>query len=110
MITTGGNFFSIRVVVQEPTVATVFNKASDDDWECWSNGTSCSGLSFQPAGQRELLEAVRSTGARNVVLLGGMASVTLSAREAEARPDKLRQVQAELDAYKDNGQVSTEGM
>ena len=47
--------------------------AKSKDWRCWSDGTQCSGLKFQPAGQAELLHAVRATGATNVVLMGGMA-------------------------------------
>lgn len=46
-----------------------YSKASDADWTCWSNGTRCSGLDFQPAGQQELIEAIRSTGATNVILV-----------------------------------------
>ena len=47
--------------------------AKAKDWICWANGTQCSGIHFQPAGQAELLQSVRATGASNVVLMGGMA-------------------------------------
>ena len=42
-------------------------------WECWKNGGSCKGVSFQAAGMQTLLDAVRGTNATNVILLGGLA-------------------------------------
>jgi endoglucanase len=41
--------------------------AKTQDWETWRNGSSTW------AGQAQLVRAVRSTGARNVILMGGMA-------------------------------------
>ena len=50
------------------------NWDSDNGWKCWRDGGSaCNGLNFQAAGMQSLLSAVRSTGAKNVVLLGGLA-------------------------------------
>ena len=49
------------------------SRANDNDWSCWATGTKCSGINYQPAGQAELVKAVRSTGATNVILMGGMA-------------------------------------
>jgi hypothetical protein len=42
--------------------------AKSKDWICWANGTQCSDVHFQPAGQAELIKSVRSTGATNVIL------------------------------------------
>ncbi len=42
------------------------------DWSCWSNGGECQGVSFETAGMQELLNAVRVSGARNLVLIGGI--------------------------------------
>jgi len=43
-------------------------------WKCWRDGgSSCSGLSFQAAGMQDLVNAVRSVGATNVLMLGGLA-------------------------------------
>jgi len=39
---------------------------------CWRDGGTCSGMSFQAAGMQELVDAVRGTGATNVILLGGI--------------------------------------
>ena len=49
------------------------SQAKANDWVCWRNGTHCSGVGYQPAGQAEIVKAVRATGATNVILMGGMA-------------------------------------
>jgi endoglucanase len=40
-------------------------------WQCWENGGTCSGISYQVAGMQQMVNAVRSTGASNVLMLGG---------------------------------------
>ena len=40
-------------------------------WECWENGGTCSGISYQVAGMQQMVNAVRSAGANNVLMLGG---------------------------------------
>jgi endoglucanase len=41
-------------------------------WQCWLNGgASCPGISYTVAGMQGMVNAVRSTGATNVILLGG---------------------------------------
>ena len=42
-------------------------------WQCWRNGGTCAGIGYQVAGMQSLVSAVRSTGARNVLMLGGLA-------------------------------------
>ena len=42
-------------------------------WECWLHGGSCPGIGYPVAGMQDLVNAVRGTGARNVILLGGLA-------------------------------------
>jgi hypothetical protein len=43
-------------------------------WQCWlSGGSACSpGLAYPVAGMQSLVDAVRSTGADNVLMLGGL--------------------------------------
>ncbi len=48
------------------------NQISTAAWQCWLNGGTCSGVSYPAAGMQELVNTVRGTGARNVVLLGGI--------------------------------------
>jgi len=40
-------------------------------WTCWKNGGTCAGISYQVAGMQSMVNAVRSTGAANVLMLGG---------------------------------------
>jgi endoglucanase len=42
-------------------------------WSCWLHGgADCAGLSYQAAGMQDLVNAVRSAGATNVLMLGGL--------------------------------------
>lgn len=43
-----------------------------EGWQCWLNGGSCAGISYQVAGMQTLVNAVRGTGAHNVIMLGGL--------------------------------------
>jgi hypothetical protein len=43
-------------------------------WACWRDGgNSCPGIGFTAAGMQSLVTAVRSVGATNVLILGGLA-------------------------------------
>ncbi|MGW2641590.1 cellulase family glycosylhydrolase [Streptomyces sp. NPDC001348] len=42
-------------------------------WQCWKDGGTCSGISYQVAGMQDLVDSIRSTGAKNVILAGGLA-------------------------------------
>ncbi|MGN6565858.1 MAG: cellulase family glycosylhydrolase [Thermomicrobiales bacterium] len=56
------------------------NQDTPAAWDCWQQGTTAtnratcpgSGYTYQAAGMQELVAAVRDTGARNVILLGGV--------------------------------------
>lgn len=48
------------------------NQNTTAAWTCWRDGGTCPGLSYTAAGMQELVNAVRSTGATNVILLGGI--------------------------------------
>jgi hypothetical protein len=44
-----------------------------EGWSCWLHGgADCAGLSYQAAGMQDLVNAVRSAGATNVIMLGGL--------------------------------------
>jgi hypothetical protein len=50
------------------------SRATGDDtsgWTCWRDGGTCEGIGYQVAGMQAMVDAVRSTGAANVVMLGG---------------------------------------
>jgi hypothetical protein len=42
-------------------------------WQCWLHGGSCPGIGYRVAGMQALVDAVRGTGARNVILISGLA-------------------------------------
>jgi endoglucanase len=48
------------------------NTDTPEAWRCWREGGTCRGMSFEAAGMQELVEAVRGTGATNVIMLGGI--------------------------------------
>jgi hypothetical protein len=41
-------------------------------WQCWLSGGTCPGIGYSVAGMQTLVNAVRSTGAANVLMLGGL--------------------------------------
>jgi hypothetical protein len=56
-----------------------YNQDTDAAWRCWRDGGFCPGFSYEAAGMQQLVDSVRSTGAENVLLLGGIRfSNTLS--------------------------------
>lgn len=48
------------------------NQDTAEAWRCWRDGGTCRGVPFQAAGMQELVNVVRATGARNVIMLGGV--------------------------------------
>jgi hypothetical protein len=71
--------YSQRVLFEifnEPFPGGTFG-TQETDWQCWtSGGSACQGLSnvtFAAAGMKQLVAAVRATGATNVLLLGSLA-------------------------------------
>lgn len=53
----------------------LYNEPHDVDWRCWKRGCTLSGEhvgSYRAAGMRQLVAAVRSTGAEQPLLLGGI--------------------------------------
>jgi aryl-phospho-beta-D-glucosidase BglC (GH1 family) len=55
-----------------PDAAVNFSNPTEA-WTCWRDGGTCTGISYQVAGFQSLVNAVRATGATNVILLGGLA-------------------------------------
>jgi endoglucanase len=47
------------------------NRNTTAAWTCVRDGGTCPGVSFTAAGSQEMLTAVRATGAKNVVMVGG---------------------------------------
>ncbi len=62
------------------------NRDSNEAWRCWRDGGTCSGISYQVAGMQELVNAVRSTGATNPIMLSGIQYAAGLSRWLEHKP------------------------
>ena len=69
-----GNNAVIFDVFNEPYPERVPGGTEPEAWQCWLRGGSfCTGIvGYQAAGMQSLVTAIRSTGARNVILLPGV--------------------------------------
>ncbi|MFI6654165.1 cellulase family glycosylhydrolase [Streptomyces sp. NPDC050523] len=47
--------------------------STTDAWKCWKDGGTCPGIGYEVAGMQDMVDAVRGTGARNVLMAGGLA-------------------------------------
>jgi endoglucanase len=65
----------------DAVIFDVFNEPYPEDatgseaqgWKCWQQGGSaCPGIGYQAAGMQSLVNAVRSTGANNVIMVAGI--------------------------------------
>ncbi|HEV2371068.1 MAG TPA: cellulase family glycosylhydrolase [Streptosporangiaceae bacterium] len=50
----------------------VANGNGAEGWQCWLHGGHCPGISYRVAGMQSMVDAVRSVGANNVLMLGGL--------------------------------------
>lgn len=76
------------------------NRDTSTAWACVRDGGSCPGVGFVAAGSQELVDAVRSVGARNVLLVGGTQHAGSLTRWLEHAPrDPLGQVAASIHIY-----------
>ena len=66
-----GNDAVIFDLFNEPYASRADNGNTAEGWECWETGSPCTGISYPVAGMQQMINAVRSTGANNVLMLGG---------------------------------------
>jgi endoglucanase len=55
-------------------------------WRCWRDGGTCAQIDYQVTGMQELVNTIRSTGAKNVVFLGGVQWAGTLSRWLEFKP------------------------
>ena len=68
-----GNDAVIFDLFNEPFPEQADGNNETEGWQCWLNGgSSCVGISYTVAGMQTLVNAVRSAGANNVLMLGGL--------------------------------------
>jgi hypothetical protein len=65
-----GNNAVIFDLFNEPYASRATGSAVSG-WQCWLSGGTCAGIGYQAAGMQSMVSAVRSTGASNVIMLGG---------------------------------------
>ena len=76
------------------------NSNTAEAWRCWRDGGTCSGMSFQAAGMQELVDSVRSAGATNVIMVGGVQyAATLSSWRANQPTDPRNNLAASWHIY-----------
>ncbi|MFI6845297.1 cellulase family glycosylhydrolase [Kitasatospora sp. NPDC050467] len=80
---------------------------TDQAWACWRDGGTCPGIGYEVAGMQDLVDAVRATGSRNVVLVPGIAySNDLSGWLAHAPSDPTGELAAAWHIYNFNSCAS----
>jgi endoglucanase len=68
-----GNEAVIFDLFNEPYPEVADHGNETEGWRCWLYGGRCAGIGYRVAGMQSLVDAVRSTGAGNVIMLGGLA-------------------------------------
>ena len=77
-------------------------------WTCWRDGGTCTGIGYQVAGMQSLVNAVRATGATNVVMLGGLACSNDLSQWLQYKPtDPTGNLVASWHSYNFNACVTT---
>ena len=91
------------------------NRDSVTGWTCWRDGctanqavpTGQAAMTYQAAGMQSLLDAIRATGSKKLVLLGGLQySNTLTQWSAYAPTDPMANIAAAWHVYNFNGCVN----
>ena len=101
-----GNGSVIFELFNEPYPDSNQNTAAA--WTCWRDGGSCPGVGYTAAGMQELVNAVRATGATNVLLLGGVEySNSLTGWLSHAPTDPLGNLAAAWHVYNFNACATT---
>jgi len=67
-----GNDAVIFDLFNEPYPEQAAHGSETAGWNCWLHGGQCTGISYNVAGMQSMVDAVRSTGANNVLMLGGL--------------------------------------
>jgi hypothetical protein len=84
------------------------NQDTTAAWTCWRDGGTCSGVSYPVAGMQTLVDAVRSAGAGNLVLLGGVEYSNALTQWIAYKPnDPANNLAAAWHVYDFNGCNST---
>jgi hypothetical protein len=87
-----------RFGADQAVVFDLYNEPHDVSWRCWRDGCMVDG--WKAAGMQALIDAVRGTGATNVLMLGGLGwSGDLTKWKRYMPNDPLRQLVASWHVY-----------
>jgi hypothetical protein len=76
-------------------------------WTCLRDGGTCAGIDYEVAGMQTLVDAVRDTGATNVIMAGGLEWTNNLSRWLEFKPsDSTGNLMASWHTYNFNGCVT----
>jgi hypothetical protein len=110
-----GNLGVVFDLFSEPNPAN--GQETADAWACWRDGTngsdagdagSCAGVGYSVAGMQALLSMVRSAGANNLVLLGGVVGANALSQWSLYKPnDPANNVAASWHVYDDRACSTT---
>ncbi|MDT0347411.1 cellulase family glycosylhydrolase [Streptomyces litchfieldiae] len=77
-------------------------------WTCLRDGGTCAGIDYEVAGMQDLVDAVRDTGATNVIMAGGLEWTNNLSRWLEFKPaDPTGNLMASWHSYNFNACVTT---
>eukprot|EP01112_Ceratiomyxa_fruticulosa_P009771 TRINITY_DN2561_c0_g1_i2.p1 TRINITY_DN2561_c0_g1~~TRINITY_DN2561_c0_g1_i2.p1 ORF type:complete len:320 (-),score=38.79 TRINITY_DN2561_c0_g1_i2:502-1461(-) len=93
----GSDSFGMQVVTENCDV-----DHTTQAWECYKNGgTSCVGLSYTAVGTQDLVNAIRSTGANNIIIVNGIHYAECMTQWETYKPsDPLDQIAAGAHMYR----------
>ncbi len=76
-------------------------------WTCLRDGGTCTGIGYEVAGMQTLVNAVRATGATNVILTGGLTWTNDLSQWLQYKPkDRTGNLMASWHSYNFNGCVT----
>jgi hypothetical protein len=76
------------------------HRESPEAWRCWSEGGPCQEINYEAASMQELIDVIRDTGARNVILVPGIRYGNSLTRWLELMPhDPLNNIAATWHSY-----------
>jgi endoglucanase len=77
-------------------------------WTCFRDGGTCPGIGYQVAGFQSLVNAVRATGAANIIMVGGLTWSNNIAQWLQFKPtDPMNNLVAFAHVYNFNACINT---
>ena len=102
-----GNDAVVFDLFNEPYPDLASNWDKTLGWQCLRDGGTCTGLPYEAAGMQDLVDAVRATGATNVLMIGGLEWANDMREWLTYKPsDPLNNLAASWHSYSNNACAS----